>query len=136
VTANPNQYGVKSCWEGRTDVGVCYRSQNAECDEISQQYSTIEKASKSQVLIMGDSNYPNIDWATFDCDRIAEPFLDLVQDCFLTQHVHVLTRINNILDLVLTSECGMVDEVQIKEHFTTSDHSIINSKNLSVYKCC
>jgi len=59
---------------------------------------------------MGDFNYPNINWATFDCGRIAEPFLDLVQDCFLTQHVYVPTRVYNILDLVLTSECGMVDK--------------------------
>jgi len=99
-------------------VGVSYRSQNAECDEISQLYSAIEKASKSQVLIMGDFDYPHINWASFDCDRIAEPFLDLVQDCFLTQNVHVPTRINNILDLVLTLECGMVDKEQIKKHFS------------------
>jgi len=53
---------------------------------------------------MVDFNYPNTNWATFDCDRIAELFLDLVQDCFITQYVHVPTRINNIFDLVLTSE--------------------------------
>jgi len=53
-----------------------------------------------------------MNWASL-IDRIAEPFLGLVQDCFLTQHVHVPTRIYNTLDLVLTLECGMVNEVKI-----------------------
>ena len=87
----------------------------------------MERASQPQVLIMGDFNFPHIDWVSIDCDKDSESFLDLVQDCFLTQHVHVPTRLTNILDLVLTSEPGMIEEVQVqvKEHLSTSDHSIL-----------
>ena len=74
---------------------------------------------------MGDFNYPHIDWDTYDCDKNSEMFVDLVQDCFLTEHVHEPTRSNNILDLILTSESNMVDQVQVKEHLATSYHNIL-----------
>jgi hypothetical protein len=46
-------------------------------------------------------------------------------DNYLVQHVKSPTRENNILDLVLTSEVGMVDKVEIIEHLGNSDHNII-----------
>ena len=76
-------------------VGVCYKSQKADCEEINQLYSVMERASQHQVLIMGDFNFPHIDWSSFECDKDSESFLDLGQDCFLTQHVHVPTRLTN-----------------------------------------
>ena len=39
--------------------------------------------------------------------------------------MHVPTRLANILDLVLISEPGMIEEVQVKEHFSTSGHNIL-----------
>ena len=47
----------------------------------------MERASQHQELIMGDFNFPHIDWVSFDCDKDSESILGLVQDCFLTQHV-------------------------------------------------
>jgi len=37
---------------------------------------------------MGDFNYPHIDWININrADKSSEQFLDLLQDCYLTQHV-------------------------------------------------
>jgi hypothetical protein len=52
-------------------------------------------------------------------------FVDLILDNYLFQHVSEPTREKNILDLVFTSEEGMVENVEIKEHFSTSDHNIV-----------
>ena len=50
-------------------------------------------------------------------------FLELTQDLFLTQHVHVETRDENILDLILSTEPNMIDAVRVKDPF--SDHNIV-----------
>ena len=74
---------------------------------------------------MGDFNYPGINWETLEADSMSQGFLDLTRDCFLIQHVPVPTRNNNILDLVMTTEANMVENIQVIEHFCNSDHNII-----------
>ena len=54
-----------------------------------------------------------------------EIFIKIVQDCFLTQHVQEPTRQSNILDLVLTIEPNMIDNLTVKENFSASDHQIV-----------
>ena len=51
--------------------------------------------------------------------------MDLVQDCFLVQHVLAPTRANNVLDLVLSPEVGLVENLEIREHFSNSDHNLL-----------
>ena len=98
-------------------VGVCYRSPSADNTEVQQLFSAINSVKNKQLLIMGDFNYPNIDWDLLESDQCGSSFLDLIQHCFLVQHVQTATRDNNILDLVLTSEEGMVEGLEVKEHF-------------------
>ena len=127
-----NRCKSESVWccitvENGTDIviGVCYRSPNCLDKEAQELYSVIHRASEKQVLIMGDFNFPKINWDLLDADSQSSEFLNLVQDCFLFQHVRIPTRSDNILDLVFTSEEGMVDDVQVKEHLANSDHNII-----------
>jgi hypothetical protein len=44
-------------------------------------------------------------------------------DSFLLQHVQEPTRENNVLDLVLSSTEGVVDNLEVKEHLGNSDHN-------------
>jgi len=106
-------------------VGVCYKSPSAEDTEVQQLFSAVKCVSNKQSLIMGDFNYPNIDWDTLDSDSNGSAFLDLIQDCFLIQHVSEPTRGGNILDLVFTSEDNMVENLKAREHFSSSDHNIV-----------
>ena len=53
---------------------------------------------------------------------------ELTQDCFLIQHVLKPTRYDNILDLVLSSEENMVEDLLVLEHLANSDHNIITWK--------
>jgi len=83
-------------------IGVVYRSPSADDAEISELFSVISCVSSKHVMIMGDFNYPGINWITFDCDDAGERFLNVVQDSYLFQHVLSRTRVNNILDLILS----------------------------------
>ena len=77
--------------------------------EIDELLVVINRASNNQVLIMGDFNYPAINWENLETDNKERESVDLLQNCFLVQHVLAPIRGNIVLDLVLSSEVGMVE---------------------------
>ena len=80
------------------------------------------------VLMMGDFNCPGINSVSLESDVAGSKFLDLTRNCFLIQHVLKPTRYDNILDLVLSSEEDMVEELFVLKHLANSDHNIITWK--------
>ena len=83
-------------------------------------------------LLVGDFNYPGIDWQEMSASGDGERFMDIVQDNFLHQHVKQATRGANILDLVINSEEDLVDDLRIGSPIGGSDHASIEfSLNLS-----
>ena len=80
---------------------------------------------------MGDFNLPGIDWVQEQGkDRADEDFLVLVQDCFLTQFVDKPTRESAVLDLLLSNDPNMVEDVEVGKHSGASDHNIVCAKIL------
>ena len=78
-------------------------------------HNAISEVSKGDCIIMGDFNHGNIKWDTLQSTGIEDQkFLCLVQDNFLTQHVLEPTRATRILDIVLSSQKELVDNVEIK----------------------
>ena len=71
-----------------------------------------------------------------------QQFLFLIQDSFLTQNVLGPTRGDNVLDIVLSSQKELVDNVKIHEPLGISDHNQIHfdisvkseSKNKKPYR--
>ena len=55
-----------------------------------------------------------------------QQFLLLIQDSFLTQHMLEPTRGENVLDLVLSSQNELVDNVKIHQPMGNSDHNQIH----------
>ena len=111
-------------------VGVCYRSPTCEDIETKNLLNLIRKASAKDLVIMGDFNYPNIDWLNITSDRAGEDFLNLTFDCFLKQHVTFPTRGQNCLDLVITSDDNNVDNLELLEPLMNSDHNGLGFKLL------
>ena len=109
-------------------VGACYRSPSSTTEENMQLTKVVETSANNCALIFGDFNYPSIDWENLDADNSSRYFLNLVTDSFRTQHVSSPTRGSNILDLVFTTEPGMVEEVQIRENLANCDHNILTWK--------
>ena len=86
----------------------------------------------SHLLICGDFNYPEIDWKYEYVDESTEikPFINTVQACRLYQHIFQPTRYRkgnkpSLLDLILTSEDGMVSDVIHNPGIGESDHECL-----------
>ena len=68
----------------------------------------------------------NIQWESLEsAGGDDHQFLLLTQDCFLTQHVLEPTRGENVLDLILSSQNELVDNVKAHEPLGSSDHNQI-----------
>ena len=73
---------------------------------------------------MGDFNHGNIKWDSQQSTGVEDkPFLCLVRDNFLTQHVLEPTRAARVLYIVLSSQKEIVDNVVIQEPLGYSDHN-------------
>ena len=79
-------------------VGVCYHSTSADLEEKLALHDVIRKscAACNNVVIFGDFNHRSIDWKMMQARVEGARLLEFTQDLFLTQHVHVETRGENI----------------------------------------
>ena len=114
-------------------VGVVYRCPSISKDEDTRLHKVITHASRGECLIMGDFNHPDIRWNSLDSSKsllVQSAKSLLVQNCFLTQHVLEPTRGDNVLDLILSSNKELVDNVTIVEPLGTSDHSQIHYNHI------
>ena len=76
---------------------------------------------------MGDLNHGHIQWKSLESTGGEDQqFLLLIEDSFLTQHVQEPNRGENVLDLVLSSQHELVDNVKRHEPFGNSDHNQIH----------
>ena len=76
---------------------------------------------------MGDFNHGHIQWKYLESTGGEDQqFLFLIQDSFLTQHVLEPTRGENVLDIVLSSQKELVDNVKIHEPLGNSNHTQIH----------
>ena len=71
---------------------------------------------------MGDFNLGHIQWKCLESTGGEDQqFLFLIQESFLTQYVLEPTRVENVLDIVLSSQTELVDNVKIHEPLGNSD---------------
>ena len=118
-------------------IGNIYRSPNSS-DEINKKLNDLNKSldrtRSMDLIIVGDFNYPEINWKISTCDKPAENaasmFLEATRDAYLIQHIKEPThaRINessNILDLVFTNKEGLVEDCTVGPPLGKSDHATI-----------
>ena len=80
-------------------------------------------------IIMGDLNYPGISWSTM-CSRSEQErrFLDTVLEANLRQLISEPTHTaGNTLDLLLTSDRGLMSSVAVNAEEKMSDHYLIEA---------
>ena len=85
----------------------------------------INLASKEKLLIIGDFNFADLKWGKTELLDYSHLFVQCINDNFIVQCVEDCTGSKNVLDLILTSEENMVENLSVGEHFGTSDHQII-----------
>ena len=89
------------------------------------------------ILLMGDFNYPEINWESHHANASdihpAILFLEVVNDCYLSQHIQEPTRYrqnqtSNCLDLVFTDNENSIDKLTYEDPLGASDHIVIRFK--------
>ena len=106
------------------NIGVVYRCPNITKENNNKIHNAISEVSKGDCIIMGDFNHGNINWDTLQSTGVEDQkLLCLVQDNFLTQHVLEPTRATRVLDIVLSPQKELIDNVKIKEPLGSSDHN-------------
>ncbi len=118
-------------------VGLVYRSPSDNMEEKNKQLRDLlsEAASDtySQCVIMGDFNYPSIDWDMLNTgrtDSVEGMFLNCLDDNFLFQVVNKPTRWRgsdkpSLLDLVITKDEAAIDNIEFQSPIGKSDHRVI-----------
>jgi len=144
----PNKY-VESLWvniklsrKEKILVGVVYRPPNCSDDENLKLLETLQLLDTSQnVLILGDFNYSDINWNSHSCKtRASDQFINKIHDKYLHQVTEEATRNKAILDLVLTSDVDLIEDLVVGEPLGNSDHNSIrlhlsiNSKGFEVVR--
>ena len=104
---------------------LCYRPPNADSDFLHNLNSFIEFAIKSNlkdIIFLDDFNFPTIQWINgsgFPVTLCETSFTDSLQDHGFLQLVTSPTRGSNILDLVLTTNEYLVENIK-----TTDDEAV------------
>ena len=120
-------------------LGLIYCSPSTDTTTSTKQLCSLLKivtdTNPSHLIIMGDFNYPEIDWNyTISRAALNHPshiFLHSIQDSLLYQHATQPTRDRlgespNTLDLILTNEEGMINKIMSLPPIGNSDHICLN----------
>ena len=115
--------------------GCIYRSPTNEksatkdtTEKVCEIISEAVQWNNTRLLICGDFNYPEIDW---ECDyvnnEVVKLFIAILQEC----HVCNPTRYRDgqepsLLDLIITTEEGMVQNLEHNPGLGESDHECLN----------
>ena len=107
-------------------LGVSYRPPDSNLKPLEDLQSALNNLSTPELVLIGDFNLSKFDWTKNTPLPGSEPHMlltDIIQDNFLSQPVDQPTREGNILDLVLTSNEDLIDNLYVGEPF--SDHNLV-----------
>lgn len=123
---NFNQYvSFKvSCNNSIINVFLVYRPPNCLKENCDKLIEILENAPNNSILI-GDFNYPGVDWDNLTSDNKSLTFLNTCIDKNFSQYVDFPTHSrNNILDLVLSNNDNIVN-VENLGPLSNSDHVML-----------
>ena len=117
-------------------IGLIYRSSNDErasfyAEKLNDLFTLVSNMKATHKIIMGDFNYPQIDWnmeiSKVGEEHIASKFLKTTKDLFFIQNQKTPTRyregqIANILDLVFTNHEELICDLKTEAALGKSDH--------------
>ncbi|EYC34225.1 hypothetical protein Y032_0001g311 [Ancylostoma ceylanicum] len=107
-------------------VILAYRPPNSSVRDDKCLVDLLENlcASASMSVVLGDFNI-DANWTTFKPSiSTHSTILNFFASCGFTQQVHKPTRMNSILDVILTSS-PIVKDVHITPPLSTSDHNVV-----------
>ncbi len=118
--------------------GCFYRSGSGSVqnnDNMRNLIKSIVKKNYSHVCLVGDFNYPSINWETWQPGNENEEsdehkLIECLRENYLSQHVTEPTRARgtdepSTLDLIITNDERLVQEIQYTSPLGKSDHATI-----------
>ena len=114
-----------------------HRSPNSSPDNsnnISISLEILLRRFSLNLLVVGDFNYPRIDWehysTTSSPNNLNCKFLECTRDCFFEQFTSEPTRGKGssqptLIDLVLTNNPDIINKVKLDAPLGKSDHSVV-----------
>ena len=114
-----------------------YRSPNStvnNSNNLNLLLKNISDKYNANLIVLGDFNYPRIDWVHYSTNSCINDsnykFLETTRDCFFQQYVKSSARGRNsdnpsLLDLVLSNNDGLIDNVSLLPPLGKSDYSTI-----------
>ena len=116
-------------------VGLLYRSESGSTennDNLNKLISEINGKNYSHILLMGDINYPAINWENWHANgenSRETKFLECLEDNLLLQHINKPTRCRgtdtpHVLDLIITNG-EHVSDLEHQSPLGKSDHQVI-----------
>ena len=114
-----------------------YRSPSSDMDANDKLLNLIQELNNHRAkhkIILGDFNLPDINWenctTTAGSNSMQFKFIETTRDCYLTQHITETTRQRgqskgSVLDLLLSSEEEIVNNINLESPIGKSDHACI-----------
>ena len=104
---------------------LIYRSPNSSEENYNKLCNVIQEVPENTIIV-GDFNFPKINWQGGSNDRKSENFVECVHAKNLEQMVEFPTHIRgNLLDLVLTNALENILSAEGLGNLGNSDHTII-----------
>ena len=112
--------------EENVKLHVIYRSPNSNKSN-DEELTKWVKEMRGQNVLIGDLNYPDIDWLTGTAGSKGREFYDATAEMFMQQYVEEAThKSGNTLDLVLCDQEDMIRDVKGEGRIGKSDHDVIS----------
>jgi len=107
------------------------RYQKSNVDNNQGIWDWITELPNKNIVLMGDMNYPDIVWdSRIGRSLNSQSLVDCLDDTFFTQHVQENTRGNARLDLVISKDPDIVQDLCVLDKMTSSDHNTILFKTV------
>ena len=112
-------------------MAVFYRPPSSDylyLKELTKFLDQAFKAKFDQLLIVGDFNLPNVDWATLTASidwQMYSLFTKAIKDHFLWQVIDFPARNDNFFNLLLTNIPDKIFNIQGFQDILNSDHQLI-----------
>ena len=105
---------------------VIYRSPNSKKNNDASLNEWVKCRNGINVII-GDLNYPDIDWFTGTAGSRGRDFFEAASEAFFEQYVTEATHVSgNLLDLILCNRGEIINTVTMEGKIGKSDHEIIS----------
>ncbi len=116
-------------------VAIVYRPSKQQRTDDTALYEEIQSTIRNKnAVIVGDFNCPNINWNSMPGDQDGSRLIEMVENSFLFQIVTQLTRGNNILDLVSTTDTDLISDCEVGEIVSGCDHYMIRFRIRTKHK--